>query len=153
MPKRRSRPKFTPTLILFGCIFSLCTAVISAQESCAEMFKSNFFPPKIINKVLHQFEIPPEKWAGINRDLTLLTKHVEERVHRKAERLTPNPFNEPQQTVVIGKLYHEVRMKIFQEVMRQHGVDDNLKIYDMFDQIQYEKASIVWDCYQKEKRG
>ncbi len=149
MPKQRACAEYSPTLILFGCISLLCITAVSAQDFCADMFESNFFPPKIINKVLDQFEVPPEKWAAINRDLTLLADKVADRVHRKAERFTPNPLNEPQQTVVIGKLYREARMEIFQEIMKQHGVDDNLKIHDMFDQIQYEKASAVWECYRK----
>ena len=149
MPKSGPRAGFAAALKLF---FLLQLTALSAQDDCAEIFQEFEYPSQLVNQVLNQFEVPSGKWAPINRDLTREMRGVRERAREKAADLTPNPYDSPRQEVVIGRLQREAEREIFREVMERHGVDDRREIHEMFDEIQYEKAMLIWDCFLEERQ-
>lgn len=148
MPQRGAYSRNARSIETFGLLL-LLILFLSAKQPCSEMFKGNFFPPSIVNQVLKEFNISSDRWSAITADLSLQEKNVDEKVRQKAALLQPNPFEKPKKKLVIGRLYQEARFDIFEKVMKEHGIKDTLQIHDMFDQIQYIKASRIWDCYQK----
>jgi len=132
--------------IAMGLLFVSC---VSALDPCTEDFEKNPFPVEIVNKVLDQFRVPASEWADINFALQRQSALLDVKVQQKAAKLERNPFNPPQQTVVIGRLQHEALIESFGYVMRQHGIKTKRRIYDMFDAIQDEKAEMMWECLRK----
>jgi len=135
--------------ISFFISFLCLCGHLSAQDPCSEEFQKNPFPPDVVNQVLEQFRVSPSEWVGINRALERQVALSEVRVQQRAAKLERNPFNPPQQKVVIGKLYREVLIEGFGFVMRQHGIKKTRQIYDMFDAIQDEKAERIWECLRE----
>jgi hypothetical protein len=153
MPKTRTCAGYAAALRwLFAFFFLLQLTSLSAQNSCAEMFKDDQFPSDVVNSILRKFRVPSDKWSPINRDLARQMTRVESIAREKGAQLTPNPFDPPQQTVVIGRLYREAEREVFRQVMEQNGVEGERDIHEMFDEIQYEKAAIIWQCF-RERQG
>ena len=136
-------------IIRFIIVSILSLRLLAGQETCKEEFEKNPFPEQIVNQVLNQFDVPPSEWVGINRALQRQLGLLQVKVQQKAAKMERNPFNPPEQTVVIGRLEREALIEGFGYVMRQHGVKKKRQIYDMFDAIQDEKAERLWECLQK----
>lgn len=130
-----------------GFFFVFCLCVQGwAQTPCQELYADDPFPRDIVNQVLERFRVPAEEWEGINRALVRQKPLIKVQIQQKAATLKRNPFNPPEQKVVIGAITREAMIESFGFVLRQHGVKETRQIYEMFDAIEDVKASRIWNC-------
>jgi len=105
-----------------GFLFVLCVCVQCwAQTPCQELYADDPFPRDIVNQVLERFRVPAEEWEGINRALVRQKPLIKVQIQQKAATLERNPFNPPEQKVVIGAITREVMIESFGFVLRQHA--------------------------------
>ncbi len=130
--------------------FSSCFA--EEEIDCSKEYLLNYFPEVVVNKVLHQYQIPGELWPQINQELQAQEASVVDIVREEASKMKPNPLYDPKQKNVASELFRQALYQIFTNVMNKNGVQREEQISAMMDLIQYKKAKLFNDCIQKKQQ-
>jgi hypothetical protein len=141
-------------LLGFSCAFGPCSvegAAASPIDECSRELLLSYFPEAFVNDTLKRFNIPEEKWAGINRSLANKDKDVVKLVEQKASAMSPNPLKDPQQRQAAVKLFRETLLQVFSEGLKENGVEDSHQFQAMLDDIQLQKAKKFAQCMENEK--
>jgi len=110
----------------------------------------SFYPEEFVNITLERNNVPKDQWVQINKELA--AKDVIGQVEAKAARMTPNPLKDTQQRQAAVPLFRQTLFDNFAEVLRAHGITDNIKIQAMLDDVQAQKAKNVADCIKNHKQ-
>lgn len=136
-------------LALAVCIGSITLLAAENQDLCTEERLLSYFPKDFVMMTLNKYQIPKDRWDGINRDLAEKDFEIISIVEEKASRLTPNPLRDPKERHVAVKIFRETLQESFSSVMNMHGVSDQNQIHAMLDDIQRQKAELFAQCMDK----
>lgn len=129
----------------------LCAAN-DAIDECAKDLLLSYFPEPIVTETLKKFDVPQDKWAGINKSLASKDKEIVKLVEQKAAAMNPNPLKDPQQRQAAVKLFRETLLQVFTDAMKDNDVTDTSKLQAMLDDIQQQKAKKFAMCMEKQKQ-
>lgn len=132
------------------CAFVCCLMTLEGRDYSKELITA-FFPEGFMNEVMLKNQVPKEQWESINKDLTAKNSEVIPRVDEKASKIAPDLLVDPKQKQVAVKLFRETLFELFSEVMVSHGVTDNGKIQEIFDQLKQLKAESHFQSMQNRR--
>jgi hypothetical protein len=118
------------------------------SDYCSQEALIANFPPTILQETLVQFQIPPEKWEVIRKELIDKDRDFVKELESRASKMSQNPLQDAQQRQTAIKLFRETLYDSFAEVMKAHGIDDAEKIQQMLDDIQMRKARAFGRCFK-----
>jgi len=130
---------------------AIAAATPTATDECARELLLSYFPEPIVTDTLKKFNIPQEKWAGINHSLAKHDKEIVKLVEQKASAMNPNPLKDPQQRQAAVKLFRETLLQVFTDAMKENDVEDSSQYQAMLDEIQQQKAKKFALCMEKQK--
>lgn len=137
---------------LLTCALSLVAIppLFAANESCQsdtsmELFIA-FFPRPFVADTLEKFNVPSEKRAAIQEQLTHHELDIISIVEAKAAKMNPNPLNQPDQQEQVIQLFDDAVSQVFTQVLEKNGVSDQEKIMEMLEDIHRQKAERFRRC-------
>lgn len=142
----------TVPLMVQGEDKTIVTPDKETEDDCSLEMLHTFFPKKIVRQALEDNEIPKDQWDAITTDLTEKDKNIVPTLQKKAAELKPNPLldmSDSTQRGVAFKLFREILLDTFTQVMKAHGVQDDEKIMDILDDIDDARAKLFEACIDK----
>jgi hypothetical protein len=123
----------------------------SALDECSKELLLSYFPQTYVNNSLKKFNIPEDKWAGINRSLASKDKEIVKMVEQKASAINPNPLKDPQQRQAAVKLFRDTLFEVFSAALHENGVQQTDQLHAILDDIQQQKAKKFAECMERHK--
>jgi hypothetical protein len=139
------------SLLMFPCnIYG--EASTEAIDACSKEQLLSYFPPEFVNSSLSRFNIPQDKWEGIDKSLAAQDKEAFIRlVEEKALKVDPNLLTDPQKRLAAVKLFRETLLEVFTKAMKENGITDESQFQAILDDIQQQKARRFAECMQKRR--
>src|SRR5690348_4739420 len=103
------------------------------MDECSKELLLSYFPETFVNDSLKRFNIPQDKWAGINASLSSKDKDIVKIVEQKASTMTPNPLKDPQQRQAAVKLFRETLLQVFSDALKDNGIQDTSQFQAILD--------------------
>lgn len=155
MKKNVLKSSISGFVVGLGALLIPCTmtvaAVPSAHDECAKELLLSYFPEPIVEETLKKFNVPQDKFAGIQKSLANKDKEVVKTVEQKASAMNPNPLKDPQQRQAAVKLFRETLLQVFSDALKENGLQDASQYQPMLDDIQQQKAKKFAMCMEKQK--
>lgn len=138
------------TLLTFALALVGVGALNAANESdaidCSRDLFVAFFPGPFVKNTLEKFEVPQDKRAAIQEQLSHHELDIVSIVEAKASKMNPNPLNQPGHEVEVVQLFEEAVMQTFTQVMVKNGIEDQEIIMEMLEDIHRQKAERFRKC-------
>lgn len=145
---------FAGLIIGLGTLFCPSVTVAAApaaMDECSRELLLSYFPETFVNDTLKKYNIPQDKWSGINASLSGKEKDIVKMVEQKASSITPNPLKDPQQRQAAVKLFRETLLQVFTDALKENGLQDTSQFQAMLDDIQQQKAKKFAQCMEQQK--
>lgn len=155
MKKNLFKSSLAGIIVGLGALLHPCchiqAAAPTAMDECSKELLLSYFPAAFVNDTLKRFNIPEDKWEGINKSLSIKDKDIVKIVEQKASSMTSNPLKDPQQRQTAVKLFRETLLQVFTDALKENGITDANKFQAMLDDIQQQKAKKFAQCMEKQK--
>lgn len=142
------------SLLGIATIIAPCAAygqAPAATDECAKELLLSYFPKPIVAETLKKFNVPQDKWEGIQQSLSNKDKEIVKTVEQKASSMNPNPLKDPQQRQAAVKLFRETLLQVFSDALRENGLTDSNQFQAMLDDIQQQKAKKFAMCMEQKR--
>lgn len=141
----------TLSLAAFSAYLPAQNSSSDIDNECSKEILLAFFPEIFVEQTLRQFHVPEDKWNNIKVALHEKDKEIVKTVENKAIQMTPNPLKDPQHRQEAVKLFRDTLLEAFSTVLKSNGINDDVQIKDMLDDIQKQKAKRFSLCLEKHR--
>lgn len=140
----------------FVGILCLIASSASAEPACVRDIELNFYQTNLLNETLSSHSISQSNWVLINYELSSRVKDVPSRVRKRAEKMSPNPFDEPYQSLVVQDLVEKALLEVLRDTLLIFNITNPGYAEDMFKYIRDRQQQRFLNCFgekPKEKKN
>jgi len=114
-------------------------------SACRREFGYAFYPKAILKEVLPRYQLKEDAINQIATKLANSENQIHDFVYQRAQEIDPNPLKNIDRKDD-DKLYRNVVLEIFTEVLSTYGFNDPIQIETIFDDIQVIRTKKFAEC-------
>lgn len=135
--------------LLSCCVCFNCTAVtVDADrlKKCTKEELVNFFPEKIVQRVLVENGLSEENAKKIANQLSLQDLTLIKAVEEKAYKMNSNALSDLSQREKAVEIYAQTVHELFVKTLKPYDITDDAQIQKMLDEIKIERSQLFIEC-------
>lgn len=124
----------------------MTTTLYGAPPACYRQLQEEAFPYQRVVQAFDAANITNTSWAYLYSQLQTAKRQIPDMVRREADKLSPNPLNDPFQPELAVELLRRVEYTVFFNVMNATQYNIISDINQMFAFIFQTHASKIYQC-------